>query len=423
MTGESVLVSMYNVGFGDCFLLTFPGPDRRRRVLIDCGSIKRGAAGSTDGIVEQIIEDVTENGTAHIDVVAVSHRHKDHVSGFDHEAWQDVVVDEVWLPWTEDPSNPRARQILKDMASFAGELSTEVAALDDLFEAERGLVTHVIENTIGLSNDKAMATLLRGFRAGKHGTKRVFLSRSAEPLLSATLPGVTVHRLGPSEDEDVIRDMNPPSRESFLRAVRPDAANGQVTADQRDTDELLPFEAVEPQPWMWIPGDLKNMLRRMSLESTILGAVALERAVNNTSLMLVFEVGEAVLFFPGDAQWGSWAVNLEDEQTRELLKRTTFYKVGHHGSHNATPVTFVEDIFNSSPSSEVMAAASVAPHRRFEEIPKDELMARLEDKIEDPQHLIRSDQPPLVGSIPDAVSVATRDGVATRIDFEIPVRP
>ena len=34
---SALTVRMYNVGFGDCFLLSFPAPDRPRKVLIDCG--------------------------------------------------------------------------------------------------------------------------------------------------------------------------------------------------------------------------------------------------------------------------------------------------------------------------------------------------------------------------------------------------
>jgi hypothetical protein len=65
-------------------------------------------------------------------------------------------------------------------------------------------------------------------------------------------------------------------------------------------------------------------------------ALQLDNAVNNTSLVLAFEFGNGgdVLLFVGDAQvgnWHSWA-----ERSEDLLKRTVFYKVGHHGSHNAT---------------------------------------------------------------------------------------
>ena len=36
---SSVNVRMYNVGFGDCFLVTIGNGDRPLRILFDCGSI------------------------------------------------------------------------------------------------------------------------------------------------------------------------------------------------------------------------------------------------------------------------------------------------------------------------------------------------------------------------------------------------
>jgi hypothetical protein len=79
-------------------------------------------------------------------------------------------------------------------------------------------------------------------------------------------------------------------------------------------------------------------------------ALQLDSATNNTSLVLAIELdGNDVLLFVGDAQAGNWRswekrtwkVNDRPGETREvtsadLLKRTIFYKVGHHGSHNAT---------------------------------------------------------------------------------------
>jgi hypothetical protein len=65
---------------------------------------------------------------------------------------------------------------------------------------------------------------------------------------------------------------------------------------------------------------------------------------NNTSLVLAFELTDSkeVLLFVGDAQIGNWQswTNVKfsdpDVNAAELLSRTVFYKVGHHGSHNAT---------------------------------------------------------------------------------------
>jgi hypothetical protein len=76
-------------------------------------------------------------------------------------------------------------------------------------------------------------------------------------------------------------------------------------------------------------------------------ALQLDSATNNTSLVLALELIESgkVLLFVGDAQVGNWLSwqNVQwklDANTTvtatELLRRTVFYKVGHHGSHNAT---------------------------------------------------------------------------------------
>ena len=60
---------------------------------------------------------------------------------------------------------------------------------------------------------------------------------------------------------------------------------------------------------------------------------------------LLFEVGTKKLLFPGDAQIENWSFALEDapdaEKTRKLLAKVDFYKVGHHGSRNATPKTLL----------------------------------------------------------------------------------
>jgi hypothetical protein len=46
---------MYDVGFGDCFLLRIPCPNGKvAKVLFDCGSIKIGANQMKD-VVQQVI--------------------------------------------------------------------------------------------------------------------------------------------------------------------------------------------------------------------------------------------------------------------------------------------------------------------------------------------------------------------------------
>ena len=60
------------------------------------------------------------------------------------------------------------------------------------------------------------------------------------------------------------------------------------------------------------------------------------------SLVLVLQIGKARLLLPGDAEWGTWKRILQDDDARTLVRGATFFKVGHHGSHNATSKTLVE---------------------------------------------------------------------------------
>ncbi|MEO6093905.1 MAG: hypothetical protein ABIT04_04020 [Novosphingobium sp.] len=82
-------------------------------------------------------------------------------------------------------------------------------------------------------------------------------------------------------------------------------------------------------------------------------ALKMDSNTNNSSLVIAFELpseggGRSTMIFAADAQVGNWLswekVEFRDRKTREkldvttadLLGRAVLYKVGHHGSHNAT---------------------------------------------------------------------------------------
>ncbi|MDQ3654314.1 MAG: hypothetical protein M3457_04450 [Chloroflexota bacterium] len=103
--------------------------------------------------------------------------------------------------------------------------------------------------------------------------------------------------------------------------------------DDRDQIEVLPNA-----PWRRIDNEW--------LYSAEMLALKLNAGINNTSLVIAFELPttKKVLLFVGDAQRGNWLswqdVTWTDGEKRmtprDLLARTVLYKVGHHGSHNAT---------------------------------------------------------------------------------------
>ena len=382
MAEDTIRIRMYAVGFGDCFLLGFPGPagSRERLMLVDCGvhnASKRGANIFKDVIPDIVGQASAADGKARIDVVVATHHHLDHVSGFQVEGWDEVEVGEVWLPWTEDPDDAdavRIRERQSKQAKFLLGLDVDKAKKWETVRA-------ISENNVGYTNAAAMTTLHDGFA----GTPpRSFLPEGPDKPRSRrftpkVIPGLEVVILGPSRDEAAIRDMNPPPGESYFRfgTDRTLGASG----------EPLPFTPffIEPSAYAaaykdLVPphsSELKNVAKAGRTDALAL-AVALEQATNGTSLVLLMRFGDTTLLFPGDAQWGTWDRMLHDPESQDLLRTVNFYKVGHHGSHNATPVTFVKDYLHDADASMVSVAPTSIPS--WKDIPKPGLLTALGGK-------------------------------------------
>jgi beta-lactamase superfamily II metal-dependent hydrolase len=158
-SGQEVKIRMYNVGFGDAFLVLLPDGDTPRRILFDCGSIEAAKGVPMSSIVDRIVQDVTDpDGIPRIDVVVATHRHKDHVSGFGQAAWDKVEVKEVWMPWTEDPTDAEARRIRDIQSSLAvgldKALTMRAAGLNAVESLEMSRYLDVVSNALMLSNGK-----------------------------------------------------------------------------------------------------------------------------------------------------------------------------------------------------------------------------------------------------------------------------
>src|SRR6266536_6722499 len=137
---DTVRVRMYQVGFGDCFLLSFEYAGQAhpaRHVLIDFGT-RELAAGLDLADIAGEIDAHTGGGP---DVVVLSHRHQDHMSGFGGSGTEAIVG--RWKPslvvrsWTEDPEAPAdaagpggtsLRAGLDQGRAFAGALSRAITA-------------------------------------------------------------------------------------------------------------------------------------------------------------------------------------------------------------------------------------------------------------------------------------------------------
>ena len=156
--------------------------------------------------------------------------------------------------------------------------------------------------------------------------------------LETLLPGVKVRVLGPPDltQTEAIKKQRSTRSQRVLATGRGRGANrasvGSRAADGATRPHiLLPIEA------RWF----RDRLQSISGERCCEIVRQLDHQMNNTSLILLFEVGTKKLLFPGDAQIENWSYALVDapnaKATGTLLEGVDVYKVGHHGSRNATP--------------------------------------------------------------------------------------
>ena len=95
------------------------------------------------------------------------------------------------------------------------------------------------------------------------------------------------------------------------------------------------------------PGDvgpvqwLTDKIRHQQVTSLLRIVRWLDDVMNNTSVVLLIKAGDRRLLFPGDAQYESWKwathASPRAKHNRRELAQVDLYKVGHHGSRNATP--------------------------------------------------------------------------------------
>jgi hypothetical protein len=147
-------------------------------------------------------------------------------------------------------------------------------------------------------------------------------------------------------------------------------------------------------------------------------ALQLDNATNNTSLVLAIELEDGdVILLAADAQVGNWeswqdlhwTVKVKTITGPDLLKRTVFYKVGHHGSHNATLREHGLEMMEKLSIAAIPVDHAMALKKRWGKMPSPVLVDALIEKTSGA--LLRSDAPAPADL---AVSVAS-----TPLYFEI----
>jgi hypothetical protein len=455
-------IRMYQVGFGDCFVITFryPAPlaDGRdvRHVLIDFGSTR--PAGPTKDLVP-VANAIHEQTQGEIDVVVVSHRHKDHLSGFGTK--EGPLLDMkpgfprlVVRSWTEHPTLDRAAKGPAAVAATraAGPMSAAVGRkssqfVNSLRAAEQFAVDlrakvqgaapnsrpaelkQLVDDQI--SNKEAVDQLAAWAASGRGA----YLNYGMPSGIEAEVPGISVRVIGPptvnqhpavakqksrdpnefwmiygnvlkslSAKDLVLRDVDPedPGSAAPIGASEADDADPAVAGDMAmtaaidDAPAASPIKGVQPDPGpvKW----LTDRLGRQEVNSILRIVRVLDDVLNNTSVILLIDVPCAGpeplrLLFGGDAQIENWEYALkfasDHEANLDLLRKVDVYKVGHHGSRNATPRTLFnlwkEPATKERPMTALMST-KFGVHGKTEatKVPRKTLVAALDTRMTPP---------------------------------------
>jgi hypothetical protein len=363
----TVEIRTYQVGFGDCFLLSFVYSAKdRRHVLIDFGStgLPRRGKGSLkpSQFMPLVAKDIAAVcGGGRLTAVVATHRHADHINGFgtdDKTGRSGLVIRGlrprlVLQPWTEDPD--AARDAKAATRGSSRSRKSFVAGLRARQEVARTLLRVTTRRPswmsaalarelsflgeMNIANKSAVQNLITMGRA--KGSSAEWARHGSRTRLERLLPGVKIRILGPPDltQTEAIQKMRKRDPDQFWHLLAGAAAAREAGA--LPTQVKGPRSRGRPAP---VP--LEGRWFRHRLE-TLRGSHLLEIVrtlddeMNNTSLILLFEVFGKKLLFPGDAQIENWSYALVDapdaKATRTRLAGVDVYKVGHHGSLNATP--------------------------------------------------------------------------------------
>jgi len=349
----TIRVRMYQVGFGDCILLTteYAMPDdngrNERHILFDFGSTHRPREGSAR--MEDVARLIAEHTHGELDVVVVTHRHKDHLYGFGVHGSAKILTDLhprlVLRPWTEDPTLPADASGPPAATSnerFAVALARAQASTEQLAAQLRhghGAAGPLAGTAVDqLPNRDAIETL-DNLAAQERGQ---YLHAGTAVELAHLVPGLQVTVLGPPTPEQYPKVTGQASSDPEYWMLRLQRSLGAAMSNYHKAPTSTHATstggaALTPGPVRW----LVKRLQRQQTHSMARLVRALDDALNNTSLILLIEIGNLSLLFPGDAQIENWRYTLdgldEDTALRDRLARIDLYKVGHHGSRNATP--------------------------------------------------------------------------------------
>jgi hypothetical protein len=383
---------MYRVGFGDFFLITCLNQGTPAHIIVDCGVFKGTSQTGDIGSIEAAVADMVQTTGGKVALIIMTHRHADHIAGFARcvDTFKKMKVGAVWMPIWESEYEPAALKFQAQLTRTALALRQHFTALGADASEEQETARKYMENATGElgmagaaaaagSNAVALDLLKHGF-----GVTPEYYKGTDKPLLPKELTdaGLTANILGPPPvaDLDLMKLMDLQKNVGQYLAGdngpeepkdwAPFSSDWEVDPEKRIGDTRERYRPESFREWAeprksWGPigeSEADKARSRMELQlqqsqpvAALTAAKQLNSFLNNQSLVVQFMFKGKNLLFVGDAQAGNWehwlfgtdkpdkaASGAMNALARQILTSLDFYKVGHHGSGNATPKAAVE---------------------------------------------------------------------------------
>jgi beta-lactamase superfamily II metal-dependent hydrolase len=315
---SALTVTAYNVLFGDALLVEVPdrdpgtGAETLRTILIDVGNVL-GTRGGADDVFEPVVRDIQKRLAGRpLDLYVMTHEHLDHVQGLPYAAGLglELDVDTTWLTASSEPGyydrHPEARR--KKLALDAAYLALERRLAADPAAETPWMAALMLNNNPRKTADCVDYLRTLGKKANRYVHRETVLRRGVHHPFSEAKFKI----LAPEEDTA-----------AYYGRVR--TVPAPAGPDAAPVPPPEPPEGVDPEAF-------RRLYEGWSAGMSD-AVMAIDRAANNSSIVFTLEWRDWRLFFSGDAELKSWGLMAAGG----LLEPVHFLKVGHHGSHNATP--------------------------------------------------------------------------------------